>query len=99
MDIVRECAEAWEKLITGKSPRGDIALYVTSILLSKTALTLSIAPTAQFPTLPTVSTQPSSTFPRAKTGHPALLTPALTSGSSSPAPHPLECTPLEVPVD
>ncbi|KAF2682780.1 pyrophosphatase-domain-containing protein [Lentithecium fluviatile CBS 122367] len=26
MDIVRECAEAWERLITGKTPRGDIAL-------------------------------------------------------------------------
>ncbi len=25
-DIVRECAEAWEKLITGKTQRGDIAL-------------------------------------------------------------------------
>lgn len=28
MDVVRECAEAWEKLITGKTNRGDISLYV-----------------------------------------------------------------------
>ena len=26
MDIVRECAEAWEKLITGKTPKGEINL-------------------------------------------------------------------------
>jgi inorganic pyrophosphatase len=24
-DIVRECAEAWEKLITGKTPRGEVS--------------------------------------------------------------------------
>ena len=29
MDIVRECAEAWERLITGKSPRGELSLYVS----------------------------------------------------------------------
>jgi len=28
MEVVRECAEAWEKLITGKTPRGEISLYV-----------------------------------------------------------------------
>lgn len=28
MDIVRECAEAWEKLVTGKTSKGDIDLYV-----------------------------------------------------------------------
>jgi len=26
MEVVRECADAWEKLMTGKSPRGDISL-------------------------------------------------------------------------
>lgn len=31
MDIVRECAEAWEKLITGKSPKGDISLTNTTV--------------------------------------------------------------------
>ena len=25
-DIVRECAEAWERLIIGKTQRGDISL-------------------------------------------------------------------------
>jgi inorganic pyrophosphatase len=28
MEIVRECAEAWERLITGKTQRGDISLWV-----------------------------------------------------------------------
>ncbi len=27
-DIVRECAEAWERLITGKTPKGQISLSV-----------------------------------------------------------------------
>lgn len=31
MDIVRECAEAWEKLITGKSQPGEISLKNTSV--------------------------------------------------------------------
>ena len=26
MDIVRECAEAWEKLVTGKTPKDEISL-------------------------------------------------------------------------
>jgi inorganic pyrophosphatase len=28
MDVVRECNEAWEKLITGKTPSGGVATYV-----------------------------------------------------------------------
>jgi inorganic pyrophosphatase len=28
MEIVRECAEAWEKLATGKTPKEDLSLYV-----------------------------------------------------------------------
>ncbi|PKX91874.1 inorganic diphosphatase IPP1 [Aspergillus novofumigatus IBT 16806] len=31
LDVIRECADAWEKLITGKSPRGDISLANTSV--------------------------------------------------------------------
>lgn len=31
MDIVRECAEAWEKLITGKSNPGEISLKNTTV--------------------------------------------------------------------
>ncbi|RMX79328.1 hypothetical protein D0867_16491, partial [Hortaea werneckii] len=31
MDVVRECAEAWEKLITGKTPKGEISLYVLDL--------------------------------------------------------------------
>jgi len=31
MDIVRECAEAWERLITGKANRGEIALANTTV--------------------------------------------------------------------
>jgi len=26
MDVVRECGEAWERLITGKTPKGEISL-------------------------------------------------------------------------
>jgi inorganic pyrophosphatase len=29
MEIVRECAEAWEKLATGKTPKEDLSLYVS----------------------------------------------------------------------
>lgn len=31
MDVVRECAEAWEKLITGKTAKGEISLYVQDL--------------------------------------------------------------------
>lgn len=31
MDVVRECAEAWEKLITGKTPAGEISLKNTTV--------------------------------------------------------------------
>ncbi|RMZ28653.1 hypothetical protein D0859_07249 [Hortaea werneckii] len=31
MDVVRECAEAWEKLITGKTPKGEISLANTTV--------------------------------------------------------------------
>ena len=33
MDVIRECAEAWEKLITGKTPKEDISLYVYNCIL------------------------------------------------------------------
>jgi hypothetical protein len=32
MEIVRECAEAWEKLATGKTPKEDLSLYVSMYL-------------------------------------------------------------------
>ena len=25
MDVIRECAEAWEKLMTGKTPAGNVS--------------------------------------------------------------------------
>ena len=31
MDVVRECAEAWEKLITGKTKPGEISLKNTTV--------------------------------------------------------------------
>jgi len=31
MDIVRECAEAWDKLIKGRSPPGEISLANTTV--------------------------------------------------------------------
>jgi hypothetical protein len=27
MDVIRECSEAWDKLITGKTPSGGISTY------------------------------------------------------------------------
>lgn len=32
MDVVRECAEAWERLITGKTAPGGVSTYVTHLL-------------------------------------------------------------------
>lgn len=31
MDVVRECAEAWDRLITGKTDKGDISLANTQV--------------------------------------------------------------------
>lgn len=48
MDVVHECNEAWEKLMTGKTPSGGIATYVFSLVPSSciaTLLTKEIAPT------------------------------------------------------
>ncbi|CAG8905410.1 unnamed protein product [Penicillium egyptiacum] len=30
-DVIRECSDAWEKLVTGKTPRGDISLANTTV--------------------------------------------------------------------
>ncbi|PYH68991.1 inorganic diphosphatase IPP1 [Aspergillus vadensis CBS 113365] len=31
LDVIRECADAWEKLISGKSPRGEISVATTTV--------------------------------------------------------------------
>ncbi|KAK1059886.1 Inorganic pyrophosphatase [Friedmanniomyces endolithicus] len=31
MDVIRECAEAWERMVTGKTPKGDISLTNTTV--------------------------------------------------------------------
>ena len=31
MDVIRECAEAWERLVTGKVATGDVSMYVLRI--------------------------------------------------------------------
>ena len=33
MEVIRECSDAWERLITGKTQRGDLSLYVHSPFL------------------------------------------------------------------
>lgn len=30
-DVIRECSDAWEKLVTGKTPRGDISLANSTV--------------------------------------------------------------------
>ena len=88
MDVVRECAEAWEKLITGKTPKGEISLYVQEFktLVFKHLLTWNTVPTPPSRTATTVPTLLSSTSPRATTSHLRRSTRALTSGSTSLAP-------------
>jgi inorganic pyrophosphatase len=83
MDIVRECAEAWEKLATGKTPKEDLSLYVMLNQVPRIELMcpVSIPPS---PTPPSAPTPARSTSPRARTRHPAPSTPASTSGSTSP---------------
>jgi inorganic pyrophosphatase len=83
MDIIRECAEAWEKLATGKTPKEDLSLYVMLNQVPRIELIcpVSIPPS---PTPPSAPTPARSTSPRARTRHPAPSTPASTSGSISP---------------
>lgn len=47
MDVVRECAEAWEKLITGKTTPGDVSLTNVTVKNSP-----SRVGTEQLPNLP-----------------------------------------------
>ncbi|SLM40053.1 inorganic pyrophosphatase [Lasallia pustulata] len=54
-DIVRECAEAWERLITGKTNPGDISLKNVSVQHSKDRVNpkeLNIKPNEDFPPAP-----------------------------------------------
>jgi inorganic pyrophosphatase len=88
MDIVRECAEAWEKLATGKTPKDEINLYVEIQSPLITPTHKIAGPTPPSLTLPTAPTLASSTFPRARTRHPLPSTPASTSGSTSLVPRP-----------
>lgn len=46
MDVVRECGEAWERLITGKTNPGDVSMYVLVSVTNLCAQTnSSLAPT------------------------------------------------------
>ena len=47
MDVVRECAEAWEKLITGKTNPGDVSLANVTVKNSPSRLNAD-----QLPQLP-----------------------------------------------
>jgi inorganic pyrophosphatase len=39
MDVIRECAEAWDRLITGKTARGDISLTNLTVKNSPARIT------------------------------------------------------------
>jgi inorganic pyrophosphatase len=82
MDIVRECAEAWEKLVTGKTPKEDLSLYVYTLSFRGYRLTHPVS-TPPCPTPPTAATPSPSTSPRARTSRLPPSTPASTSGSTS----------------
>lgn len=51
-DIVRECAEAWDRLIIGKTQRGGISLWVFQFTLQQKATQTTIAPMSVSTTLP-----------------------------------------------
>ncbi len=41
MDVVRECGEAWDRLITGKANPGDVSMYVPPLPLALTLTKLT----------------------------------------------------------
>lgn len=86
MEVVRECAEAWERLITGKTPRDKVSMYVVSSLCLFTVLTMDAAQTLRFLTLPTAPTLSRSTFLRVTTRPRHPSTQVWTSGSTSRVP-------------
>lgn len=96
MDVVRECAEAWEKLITGATDPGDVSMFVTLPRNLQMHSNTFIVPTSLSSTHPPVSPQRSFLMSQlARISPLPQLTPALTSGSSSPElPHKL----LDLPI-
>lgn len=90
-EVIKECSEAWEKLISGKTNPGDISLYASIHFLVEKVLddSRNLANISLIvPTLSSSTTAPttlrSPLFPRARTCLLPPLTAALTSGSSSP---------------
>jgi len=92
MDIVRECAEAWDRLITGKTDPGEVSMYVDILYVFLYFADLIsfffLAKTQLFNTHQPVLTLAS--YPRSHAARILLLsqlTQALTSGSSSQVLH------------
>lgn len=90
MDVIRECSEAWEKLMTGKTPSGGISTYVGSFVVSMDPFAdARIAPTSRSTTRPARSTSRSCRrCPRTRTCPLLRSTARSTSGSSSAVPRP-----------
>lgn len=88
IDVIRECAEAWEKLVTGKTPKGDINLYVSFVTARSNPRTdaVTTAPMLACPTAPTASTRPLLRSRQARTRLRPRSTRASTSGSTSRVP-------------
>lgn len=83
MDVVRECAEAWERLITGKAQPGEIALYAPSFICYLCLLTSLPVPTPASRAHQTESTPAVFRSHTARTSCPHQSTHPSTSGSSS----------------
>ncbi|KAJ5153352.1 Inorganic pyrophosphatase [Penicillium canariense] len=88
-EVIKECSDAWEKLISGKTSAGDISLYVELYSpLWKMYWTLANSFLCSANTqLEENRAEPSqvAAIPRGENLPPPPLTAALTSGSSSPA--------------
>jgi hypothetical protein len=91
-EVIKECSEAWEKLISGKTNAGDISLYVFYPALLRSLLLFRGALLITFSTVPTPSSTRTALSPLRSLPSPVTRTlplpplmAALTSGSSSPA--------------
>lgn len=90
MDVIRECSEAWEKLMTGKTPSGGISTYVVSCVVSMNPFAdACIAPTSRSTTRPAKwASRSCRRCPRTRTSPLLRSTARSTSGSSSAVPRP-----------
>lgn len=68
MDVVHECAEAWERLITGKTPAGGVSTYVFGPMLLTLIPSLLTCPLQHQPDCQPLSQpclpRPAASYPR-----------------------------------